>query len=143
MSPTWLSCNSALLTLSRFELSVEPRPEEAHHKDVFQSRAALGVQSVLRMVLDGVHRSTSVSDAEVMSVPIWSFHHAYLATLSSLELGIVDEDGEKWTMYIQGLKRMLKTLKPGCRLAGTYFLIYLRSLSNQSLNNCRRLSKSH
>jgi hypothetical protein len=119
MSPTWLSCNSALLTLSRFELSVEPRPEEAHHKDVFQSRAALGVQSVLRMVLDGVHRSTSVSDAEVMSVPIWSFHHAYLATLSSLELGIVDEDGEKWTMYIQGLKRMLKTLEPGCRLAGT------------------------
>jgi hypothetical protein len=87
---------------------VEPRPEEAHHKDVFQSRAALGVQSVLRMVLDGVHRSTSVS-----------FHHAYLATLLSLELGIVDDDGEKWTMYIQGLKRMLKTLEPGCRLAGT------------------------
>jgi hypothetical protein len=134
-----LKCNGALLTLSRFEVSVEPPPCEAHEKHIFQSRAALGVQSVLRMILEGTWQLPSVSNKELLSVPIWSFHRAYLAALLSLELGFVDGDGEKWTIYIQAVKLMLTTLEPRYKLAGM-IIIYLRSMFKQSLTVCRRLS---
>jgi len=118
ISPTWLKCNSALLTLNLFEVSVEPRPPEAHEKQLFQSRAALGLQSVLRMITEATWGSSNFSDAEIMTVPIWAFHRAYSAALVSLELGIIDEDEERWTAYIQAVKRMLKIVEPRCRLAG-------------------------
>lgn len=113
---------------------MEPRPGEAHDKHIFQSRAGLGLQSVLRMILDGTWQSLSVSDTEVMSVPIWSFHRAYLATLVSLECGIVDGDSEKWTIYIQSVKRMLKILEPRCKLAGT-IAFYLSKISAQAITD--------
>lgn len=111
-------CLSALLSLSRFEVSAESWPEE--NTNIFRSRAALGLQSVLRMCLEGTSESSSVSDAETMSIPIWAFHRTYLSTLFSLELESVDEDREKWTMHTQTVKRILKALEPRCKLAGDY-----------------------
>ncbi len=112
-------CSSAILTLSRFELSVEPRPGEAHEKHTFQSRAALGVQSVLRMIVDSTSQSSTISDAELIAVPLWCLHLSYLGSILSLELGIVDDDTEKWLTYTQTVKRMLQHLSTRSKLAGT------------------------
>jgi hypothetical protein len=119
---------------------MEPRPEEAHEKHIFQSRAVLGLQSVLRMILDGTWQSLNASEAEVITVPIWCFQRTYLAILSALELGIIDDEREKWTIYIHAVKRMLKKIEPRCKLAGIAF-IYLRSLFKQPLTSYRRLSQ--
>ncbi|TAQ86141.1 hypothetical protein B7494_g5546 [Chlorociboria aeruginascens] len=118
--PYSICLSGALLILSRFELSVEPRPGEAHIGHIFQSRAALGLQSVLRMILDGTWQSLSVPVIEVISMPTWCFHRSYSAIISILELGIVDDDREKWTLYIRSVKQMLKTLEPRSKLAGDY-----------------------
>jgi hypothetical protein len=143
MDQTLLTCTSALLTLNRFELSVEPRPVEAHDKDIFQSRAALGVQSVLRMIVDGAWHSLRVSNADAILVPIWCLHRAYAASVVGLELGCMGEDREKETIYIQFAKHMLGILEPGCKLAGIIVFIHLRSMTKQSLTSFRRLSKGY
>ncbi len=133
MNPTRLNCNSALLTLSCFEVSVEPKSGEAHEKHIFQSRAALGTQSVLRMILDSTLDSIQVSDAELIAVPIWCLHRSYLASRLCLEFGIIDDDSEKWTIYIQSVKHMLTRLEPRCKLAGT--ISFLSKASVQAITD--------
>lgn len=138
-----LTRTSALLILNRFEVSVEPRPVEAHDKAIFQSRAALGVQSVLRMIVDGAWHTLRLSNADAMLVPVWCLHRAYAASVSVLELGLMKEDQENWTTYIESAKYMLGFMEPGCKLAGIIYFIYLRSLIKQSLTSSRRLSKGY
>jgi len=41
-----------------------------------------------------------------------------------MELGTTVEDGEKWMIYGQAVKRMLKTLEPRCKLAGKIFYLF-------------------
>jgi hypothetical protein len=106
------------LLLNHHELSTEPHPEEAHEKDLFQSRAALAVQSVLRMVLEGSWPCSSMTDMHLELVPIWSIYPAYRAALLCSELGSVGGDEEKWRTNLNGLRHTLKTLEPRWKLAG-------------------------
>lgn len=109
--------SSAILMLNCYEVSVEPKPMEVHEKEVFQSRAALGLKSALRMMLDGSLNSSSASDAQLMAVPIWVFHRAQYAAVLSLDFGIVDEDTEGWMAYIQTVKQMLRAVEVRSKLA--------------------------
>ena len=122
MSPTtWLNFNGALLTLNRFEVSAEPRPAEAYDKEMFQSRAALGIQSLLRMILDSTSRSVvGIPDSLMMLMTIWSIHRVGAAALLALEFGN-DDDREEWGACIQSIKPMLKASEVRYKLAGILF----------------------
>ncbi|PVH80981.1 hypothetical protein DL98DRAFT_588037 [Cadophora sp. DSE1049] len=100
-------CWPAILVLNRFEITVEPEPNEAHEKESFQSRAALGLKSALRMMLDSMTSSSGRAEANLMAVPIWALHRAQYAAVLSLDYGVVDDDRELWLSYIETVKRML------------------------------------
>ncbi len=70
------------------------------------------------MILDGTPKSADISDAEVMAVPVWTFHRGYYSALLSLDFGLVNDDEEKWMAYIQNVKCMLKRLEVRSKLAG-------------------------
>ncbi|KAH7413374.1 hypothetical protein BKA64DRAFT_638037 [Cadophora sp. MPI-SDFR-AT-0126] len=111
-------CLSAILLLNRFEITVEPKPNEVHEKEAFQSRAALGLKSALQMMLDHMSEtsSSSASEADLTAVPIWTLHRAQYAAVLSLDFGIVNDDIE-WLSYIKTVKRMLTIFQARSNLA--------------------------
>ncbi|XMA10366.1 hypothetical protein WAI453_003157 [Rhynchosporium graminicola] len=109
---------SAILMLNAFEISMEPKPTEAHEKVMFQGRAILGLKSALRMILESTESSSNAPDTEVIKLPIWVLHRAQYAAILSLDFGIVDDDVEWWMTYIQTVKRMLRVMQVRSRLAG-------------------------
>ncbi|KAL2066647.1 hypothetical protein VTL71DRAFT_2719 [Oculimacula yallundae] len=113
-------CLSAILMLNAFEISVEPKPMEAHEKEMFQSRAVMGLKSALRMILQSTTSSSDAPDSEILKLPIWVIHRAQYAAVLSLDFGIVDDDIEWWMTYIQTVKSMLKVIAVRSKLAANY-----------------------
>ncbi|KAK0122398.1 hypothetical protein ONS95_010638 [Cadophora gregata] len=113
-------CLSAILVLNRFEITVEPEPSEAHEKENFQSRAALGLKSALRMMLDSMMSASKGAEANLVAIPIWALHRAQYAAVLSLDFGVVDDDLELWMSYIETVKRMLGAIEARSNLAGNY-----------------------
>jgi hypothetical protein len=92
-------------------------PDELHEKELFQKRAALGIQSVLRMIFDG---SWQFCEAEIFtqSAPIWTLHSVYGSALLCLNLENAGGVEDKWLADLKEMKSMLKTLEPRWKLAG-------------------------
>ena len=92
-------------------------PEEVHEKELFQTRAALGVQSVLRMIFDSPWQFCN-PDIFMQSAPIWIFQCIYRSALLCLKLKNAGDVQEKWLAGLNDMKSMLKTLEPKWKLAG-------------------------
>lgn len=119
---------SALLMLNRYQFSIEPRDEGDDHGSFYRSRAALGVQSVLRMVLDGTQQCSNFTDQHVDSAPVWGIHRIFKATMLYLELGNKEEDKEEWATSLPLAKSLLKSLTPRWRIAGMSHLFSCQRL---------------
>lgn len=113
-----LTRDSAILILNRFEVVVEPKADEAHEREAFHSRAALGLKSALRMMLDTLTSSSERADADLIAVPIWALHRAQYAAVLSLDFDVMDEGNELWISYIETVKRLLGVLQIRGGLAG-------------------------
>jgi len=118
MSDTNINMNSALLTLNRYQLSMQPRGKGDDQGKFFKSRAALGVRSVLRMVLDGTQQCSNLSNTQVESAPVWGLHRIFRTALLYLELGDMEEDKEKWEANLTVSKAILSSLEPRWNIAG-------------------------
>jgi len=84
----------------------------------FKSRAALGVRSVLRMVLDSTQQCSEVPCGQIDSTPVWGLHRVFKTTLLHLELGDREEDKEKWEENLIVSKAMLSSWEPRWNIAG-------------------------
>ena len=113
-----LRLKSALLLLNRHEIFIEPQPFEVHEKELFQSRATLGFQSVARMALDYTWPNSQVPDIELDKAPIWGLHPASRAVILRLELAYPNGDDGEFILSLNRLKETLRSLEPRWKLAG-------------------------
>jgi hypothetical protein len=113
-----------MLLLNRHEISSEPQPFEIHEKGLFQFRAALGFQSVVRMALDDTWPSSRAPDIELEAAPIWGLYPASRAVIMRMELVNTNEDEVELIASLTRLKVTLRALEPKWKLAGI-FVAYL------------------
>ena len=96
--------------------------ESRHRKDdqelFLGSQAALGVRSVLRMVLDGTRDCLNLANPHTDRSPVWCSHRIFKAAILCIDLGHREMENETWKTKLIALKAILKAAEHRWKIAG-------------------------
>lgn len=98
------------------------------------SPAALAIQSIIRMVLDGSTYRTYDSQDDLDTLPCWILKSAYLAALEHIQLGD-KSDINLWTKQLSGLKSSLTIFSRRWKLAGMNLISNWRIIVDKLLQH--------